>query len=109
MISTETNPVVTARCKKLRIGVIQGVQDKGESVSELAQALDIELKHIVFVGNDVNDLPAFRTVGVAVAVNDAYPEVFDSVRFITTRKGGEGCVREICDILSKINEECSSV
>lgn len=105
VVSTEANPVVTARCKKLGIDVSQCVDDKEKEVLKLTRSAGLNLKQVMFVGNDINDLPAFRAAGVAVAVNDAYPDILDSVGFITTRKGGEGCVREICDILSKISKE----
>lgn len=104
VISTEANTVVSARCKKLGIEVTQGVFNKKETILHLAKHLRLNLSQIMFVGNDINDIPAFNIVGVPVAVNDAYPDVIEFVSFLTERKGGEGCVREVCDILSIINE-----
>jgi 3-deoxy-D-manno-octulosonate 8-phosphate phosphatase KdsC-like HAD superfamily phosphatase len=51
----------------------------------------------MFVGNDINDIPAFKSVGIPVAVADAYPEVYPHVLARTTRPGGQGAVREVCD------------
>ena len=53
----------------------------------------------MFVGNDINDIPAFKSIGLPVAVADAYPEVFQHVLFHTKKSGGLGAVREICDLV----------
>jgi YrbI family 3-deoxy-D-manno-octulosonate 8-phosphate phosphatase len=53
----------------------------------------------VYVGNDVNDLPCFQEVAFAVVVADAHPDVRKKADFILNQKGGDGAVREVCDIL----------
>ena len=53
----------------------------------------------MFVGNDVNDIPAFRAIKLLVTVDDAYPEVLPSVLFSTVKPGGFGAVREVCDLI----------
>ena len=54
-------------------------------------------EQIMFVGNDVNDIPAFRAIKLPVAVADAYYEVLPYVLFSTEKLGRFGEVREICD------------
>jgi YrbI family 3-deoxy-D-manno-octulosonate 8-phosphate phosphatase len=104
VLSTEINPVVAARCQKMGIPYIQGRWDKADALHEIAAERQIDLADVVYVGNDVNDLPCFPLVGCAVAVADAYPEVTAQADLVLTRRGGYGAVREICDlILHKIN------
>lgn len=97
IISTEVNPVVTARARKLKIGCEQGVEDKALTIAAISAALGITLDRTMFVGNDVNDIPALASVGVPVAVADSYVEILPYVMLRTEKPGGLGAVREICD------------
>lgn len=99
IISTEINPVVTARARKLNLLCKQGINDKAVVILDTCKELDIEASHTMFVGNDINDIPAFKVVGIPVAVADAYPEIFPHVLFRTNKPGGFGAVREICDMI----------
>lgn len=104
VLSTESNPVVAARCRKMGVPFIQGQWDKASALHEIAKERQINLSDVVYVGNDVNDLPCFPLVGCAVAVADAYPEVIAQADLVLSRRGGYGAVREICDlILNKMN------
>jgi N-acylneuraminate cytidylyltransferase len=104
VLSTESNPVVAARCRKMDVPFIQGRWDKASALHEIAKERQINLSDVVYVGNDVNDLPCFPLVGCAVAVADAYPEVIAQADLVLSRRGGYGAVREICDlILNKMN------
>jgi YrbI family 3-deoxy-D-manno-octulosonate 8-phosphate phosphatase len=100
VISTERNPVVAARCKKLGIEVLQAVDDKAAAVRDLLKERKIEPDRVVYVGNDVNDIPAFPAVGCALAVRDAHPDVLRSADIVLRRKGGYGAVREVCDLIA---------
>jgi YrbI family 3-deoxy-D-manno-octulosonate 8-phosphate phosphatase len=97
VLSKETNPVVSARCRKLSVDCMQGIDDKASVLRKLASARGIELSQICYVGNDLNDLPCLQIVGMPVAVADAWPAVLPLAKFVTTRKGGHGAAREICD------------
>lgn len=99
IISTETNQVVTARARKLNLPCKQGINDKRASVLETCEELCICPEKTMFVGNDINDISAFQSVGVPVAVSDAYPEVYPHIIFKTKTPGGMGAVREICDLI----------
>jgi len=99
IISTEKNPVVTARANKLKMPCKQGVEDKAAAILQTCAELGIALEQTMFVGNDINDIPAFKSVGLPVAVADAYPEVDPYVLFQTEKSGGLGAVREICDLV----------
>lgn len=99
IISTEMNPVVTVRANKLKMPCKQGVADKAAAILETCKELDIDPANTMFVGNDINDIPAFKTVGIPVAVFDAYPEVSPHVLYRTRKPGGLGAVREVCDLI----------
>ena len=99
VLSTETNPVVTARCNKLGIDVLQGLDDKAKAVESLLKDEKIDQRSAIFVANDENDLPAFSKVACAVVVADAHPSAKSKADIILKQKGGYGAVREICDLL----------
>ena len=103
ILSSETNPVVAARAKKMGIEAIQGLglQAKGPALKRLMQEKNIDPSQVVHVGNDVNDLPVFEIVGWSVAVADAYPEVIRAADFVLSKPGGGGAVRELCDLILK--------
>jgi len=99
IISTEKNPVVGARAMKLKMPCKQGIDDKAAAILKTCAELGVDPKRTMFVGNDINDIPAFKVVGLPVAVQDAYPEVLPHVVFQTRKPGGFGAVREICDLV----------
>ena len=99
IISTEENHIVSVRAKKLNIPCIQGVKDKGTAVKEVCENLGIGIHEAAFIGNDVNDVPALRIVGLPIAVANSHPDILEYTKYKTLRGGGEGAVREICDLL----------
>lgn len=99
IVSTETNPVVTARSRKLVIRCVQGCDDKLSAVRELAAELGLTMKQVAFVGNDVNDLDCLNAVGVPIVVRDAHPGVVKAAVYRTEAPGGRGAVREVCDLI----------
>jgi N-acylneuraminate cytidylyltransferase len=99
VLSTETNPVVSARCKKLGIEVTQGIEDKASVLTNMIDKLDLDSDQIVYLGNDVNDLPCFPIVGCAVVVGDAHQAVKSEADIVLNGKGGYGAVRELCDLI----------
>jgi len=99
ILSTEKNPVVRARARKLKIPVVQGSHDKGKSIRKICRAYGVSRQEVLFVGNDVNDLPAMRQVGISASPADGHPEVLKSCHLITKAKGGEGVIREVADMI----------
>lgn len=97
VLSGEVNPVVSARCRKLKLACVQGVLDKAPRLEALAEEHDIPLSAMAYVGNDVNDIPCFERVGVPITVADAHPMVLPAVNYVTKAKGGHGAVREVCE------------
>lgn len=102
IVSTEVNPVVSVRAKKLKIACEQGVEDKGVFLEQLRQDRNLEWEEIAFVGNDINDAPCLEKVGLPVVVADAWDEVKPLAKWTLSRNGGQGAVREFCDTLWEI-------
>jgi YrbI family 3-deoxy-D-manno-octulosonate 8-phosphate phosphatase len=99
IISTEANPVVAARANKLKMVCKQAIEDKAAAIHQACAELGVAPEYTMFVGNDINDIPAFKSVGVPVAVADSYPEVHPHILFLTEKPGGFGAVREVCDLV----------
>jgi 3-deoxy-D-manno-octulosonate 8-phosphate phosphatase (KDO 8-P phosphatase) len=99
ILSTETNPVVAARARKIGVAVEQGVRDKGAALSALIAARGLDPARVMYVGNDVNDLAAMKLIGWPAAPADAHESVRALARIVTRARGGEGVVREIADRL----------
>lgn len=105
IMSTETNPVVRARAAKLRVPVLQALMDKGKAVQDFSRKAGIALANVMFVGNDLNDLPAMQNVGYPVAVANAHPAVKKIAWKVLRTNGGEGVAREVVENLLKPRTE----
>jgi 3-deoxy-D-manno-octulosonate 8-phosphate phosphatase (KDO 8-P phosphatase) len=108
IISLETNPVVTARSRKLKMRCIQSCEDKRTALEGVAREMGITLEQVAFVGNDINDLPCLTCVGLPIVVQDAHPDVLPYAKYRTQMFGGQGAVREICDMFERILEPNSA-
>ncbi len=97
IVSMERNPIVGARTEKLRADCVQGIEEKLPIVLERAERLGVSLEQTAYIGNDINDAECLRSVGVPVVPADAWPEVKPLARWVLSRPGGAGCVREFCD------------
>jgi YrbI family 3-deoxy-D-manno-octulosonate 8-phosphate phosphatase len=95
ILSTEQNPVVAARAKKLKLPVLHGIDRKDLALKQWCEEQGIAPERVLYVGNDVNDLPCFALVGWPVAVASAHDVVRGAARAVTAVPGGEGAIREI--------------
>ncbi|MCZ4120724.1 acylneuraminate cytidylyltransferase [Streptomyces sp. H39-S7] len=93
--SSETNPVVAARARKLQVPVLHGIVRKDHALKQWCEEQGIAPERVLYVGNDVNDLPCFALAGWPVAVANAHDVVRASARSITSTPGGRGAIREI--------------
>ncbi|MBM3590917.1 MAG: 3-deoxy-D-manno-octulosonate 8-phosphate phosphatase, partial [Alphaproteobacteria bacterium] len=97
--------VVLKRAEKLKIPAFNAIKDKARIVIEYSKKLKVELKDVAFLGNDINDIDALKIVGHPFGVFDCFPELNDIIIYKTKKRGGEGAVRELCDlILSDLNK-----
>ena len=97
IVSMERNAIVTARAQKLRVDCFQGVDHKLDVVMEYADEALVTMDDTAYVGNDINDAECLGAVGLPVVPADAWPEVVPLARWVLSRPGGRGCVREFCD------------
>ena len=100
LISGEDSAIVHARAAKLSIeDIFTGVSNKRAVIEELCAKRQIELEEVAFIGDDLNDLSALECVGLACAVADAAEPVKAVAHYVTDRRGGDGAVREVCELL----------
>ena len=99
ILSKETNPVVKARSTKLKIPCINACDNKIEELKKIASKKRLTSKQVAYIGNDLNDVECLKWVGVSISVADARNEVKNISKIVTTKKGGEGAVREVCEMI----------
>ncbi|MGA5130405.1 cytidylyltransferase domain-containing protein [Streptomyces olivoreticuli] len=99
ILSTEANPVVAARGRKLDVPVLHGIDRKDVALKQWCDERGIAPERVLYVGNDVNDLPCFGLVGWPVAVGNAHDAVRGAARAVTSAPGGSGALREIASWL----------
>jgi len=100
IISGEDSAIVHARAAKLKIDdVYCDAANKRAAVDALCDKHDLALDQVAFIGDDLNDLPALDSVGLACAVADAAEPVQAVAHYVTRRRGGDGAVREVCELL----------
>jgi len=99
IISTETNPVVAARGAKLKLEVLQGVDDKLPVLQKWASKHGIAIDQLAFIGNDINDVECLKEAGLGVVVADAYSAAVQASDIKLTRNGGRGAVREFAELI----------
>ncbi len=100
VISARSSGVVSKRMADLGVEFIyQGQKNKREALLALAKKLEIDRAHTAFVGDDLIDLPAMNQAGLPIAVANAHPRVIEYAAWVTNKPGGQGAVREICELL----------
>ena len=103
LVSGEGGPLLEAMAAKLRIDdVYSECKDKAAAVRDFAVRHELDLAEICFVGDDVNDVAAMRSCGLAVAPPTAHSSALAAAKIVTTRGGGAGAVREIVDELLEV-------
>lgn len=102
IISGRVSPIVEYRAKELGISEIkQGIKDKKSCLSDLMQKYSLSSEEVLYMGDDLIDLPILLQVGLSVAAADAHPEVLERVHCVCQSPGGKGAVREVADLLIK--------
>lgn len=99
VLSREINPVVRARCEKLKLPCVHGLETKLATLQGWADENGVDLGKTVYVGNDVNDLECMSAVGYPVAPADAHPAALAAAKLVLRKDGGNGAVRELADML----------
>ncbi len=100
IITMEKTKIVARRGKKLGIPEIhQGARNKLQVLTSIMKKYKIEFQHVAYIGDDVNDLETLQSVGFSSTPADGGPSVQKVVDYICQKKGGEGAVREIADLI----------
>jgi 3-deoxy-D-manno-octulosonate 8-phosphate phosphatase (KDO 8-P phosphatase) len=100
-VSAGTTQSIHHRARTLGVRhVIAGVADKRAEVGKLCRRLGMTLAAVAHVGDDLNDVPLMKAAGLALTVPGAVPEALAAAQHVTRRPGGDGAVREICDLIA---------
>ena len=100
ILTREDTPIVLRRGAKLNVGkTLVGVQDKLAALREVLEENQLTLEATAYIGDDEHDVEVLRQVGLAVAVADATSRARAAAHHITAARGGEGAVRELCELI----------
>ncbi|MEC7570194.1 MAG: HAD-IIIA family hydrolase [Pseudomonadota bacterium] len=100
IITGRTSPMVERRARELGIAhLVQGREDKLSALSDLVDQMNLSLDQVAYIGDDLPDLTAIESVKLGACPADAAIEVKSKASWVSTREGGDGCVRELCDLL----------
>ncbi len=102
IITGRSSDIVATRAKNLGVEIlVQGREDKLTALYEVIEKQEITLEQIAFIGDDFPDLPIIRRVGLGVTVANAHPVVAQHALWQSCKAGGEGAVREVCDMIMR--------
>jgi len=103
VISGGNNPGVRERLRDLGVtDIYLGVLHKAEQLQEYLDIHNLAADHVVYMGDDIPDIPAMETVALPACPQNAAPEVKAISRYVSHRNGGEGCVRDIIEQVLKV-------
>ena len=102
VLSKEQNPVVSARCQKLQIECLQGIDEKLGALQAWCAEQKMSIDQVLYVGNDANDIECLQAAGIGASPADAHPSALAAAQIRLQHNGGDGAVREVCDALLKI-------
>ena len=109
IVTQERTKLVARRAEKLTIPELhQGVTDKLSCVREMAARHGLTLSQVAYIGDDINDLETLEAVGFSATPADGMPRVAAVVDYICQKKGGEGAVREIIEMILEAQGQVSS-
>ncbi len=100
VITAKESYMVQKRCETLGFTrIYQGQKNKERALDEIVDDYELKFDEVAYMGDDLPDLCVLRKVGLPSCPKDAVPEVVKASRFVSLRKGGEGAVRELCDLI----------
>jgi 3-deoxy-D-manno-octulosonate 8-phosphate phosphatase (KDO 8-P phosphatase) len=100
ILTSEDTKIVHKRSRKLKVDFLfQGVENKLKSANNLCKKLDISLKEVAYIGDDIGDLALLKNVGFSGAPSNAPEYIKKSVDYIVQAKGGEGAFREFVEYI----------
>ncbi len=100
IVTQERTRLVARRAKRLSMPELhQGIMDKLSVIRDMATRHGVSLRQVAYIGDDVNDLEALKAVGLSAAPADGLPQVLQTVDYVCEKRGGEGAVREIAELI----------
>ena len=103
ILSTERNPVITARAKKLKIPAIQSVNNKADGIKQLAKKEVFDLQKTLYIGNDLNDYQAMQLCGYTACPSDSHNKIKEISAIVLETTGGNGIVRELLEVFFQLD------
>lgn len=105
IITASNAPAIAHRGHRLGLEhVYLETEDKLATLVGLCDKMGIDLNQVAHMGDDVNDLPVLDTVGCPLSVKDAMPVARDAALYVTQKNGGDGAVREVCDLIIRVKQ-----
>lgn len=105
IVSGRPSAATVTRMKDLGVKhVLMGRKKKSEMIAPLLEELNIELKDVAFVGNEILDIELAEKVGLSIAVADACDDLKEVVSYVTDKSGGRGAVREVIELYFRANQ-----
>ena len=106
ILTREQTAIVLRRGEKLKIGEVRvGVQDKLAVLRDMLAARGLDFRQVAYIGDDLNDYEVLCHVGLAVVVQDATRKPRSVAHYVTRARGGEGAVRELCELILDCQEK----
>ncbi|MEY3405589.1 MAG: KdsC family phosphatase [Cyclobacteriaceae bacterium] len=100
VISGRESQAVARRCSELKLDFChQGIDDKGWAISQIIKHHKLRTEQVAYIGDDINDLPAFNQAGFRVCPADAPNYLRENMDLVTSAKGGKGVLREVGDLI----------
>ncbi len=102
LITARSSKVIKLRARDMGVEeIFENAEDKRKILDHILKKYRVNLKEVCFVGDDLVDLSVMKDIGLAVSVKDGCSEIKKISDYITKRKGGEGAVREVCELILK--------
>lgn len=102
IITARENGTVKHRFENLGMTrLFQGQKDKLKAMKQLLEDYNLDFSQVAYMGDDLPDIPVIKEVGLGCCPNDAVDEVREVATFISSKNGGRGAVREMCDLIYK--------
>lgn len=109
IISGGTNEAVKSRLRALGItDIYLGAHNKVEQLMEYAEIYNIDLEKVLYMGDDIPDLPVMQKVGLPACPLDAVQEIQSISKYVSQKKGGKGCVRDVIEQVLKVQDQWNS-
>jgi len=100
IVTGRTSDMVAIRASELGFDIVyQGINNKEEAIMEILHKLDVAPKHTAYIGDDINDLPAFNIAGLSACPQDAVNKLKKEADYVCESEGGRGAFREFADLI----------